>query len=129
MHTICKVFIETGTNCGATALWAAQYFQKLYNREQLKKYMSGVVNNYGHLKNVDFLLGNSKEQLAAIVPYTQSNLVFFARRSRERGMGQWRISGVSAAGELQIINDSECEHFILIDDARLFLCPPPNPHR
>jgi len=51
-------FIETGTNCGATALWAAQYFPKVITIEAAKEIYEAVVNNYGHLKNLDFVLGN-----------------------------------------------------------------------
>jgi FkbM family methyltransferase len=122
-------FIETGTHFGATALWAAQYFPKVITIEAAKEIYEGVVNNYGHLKNVDFLLGNSKEQLAAIVPSLKQPCIFWLDAHWSGGMTYGESQECPLLEELQIINDSECEHFILIDDARLFLCPPPNPHR
>jgi FkbM family methyltransferase len=122
-------FIETGTNCGATALWAAQYFPKVITIEAAKEIYEAVVNNYGHLKNLDFVLGNSKEQLAAIVPTLKEPCIFWLDAHWSGGITYGESEECPLLEELQIINDSEFDHFILIDDARLFLSPPPNPHR
>ncbi|MEG5041801.1 MULTISPECIES: FkbM family methyltransferase [unclassified Microcoleus] len=122
-------FIETGTNCGATALWAAQYFPKVITIEAAKEIYESVVNNYGHLRNINFVLGNSKEQLAAIVPTLKEPCIFWLDAHWSGGITYGESEECPLLEELQIINDSECDHFILIDDARLFLCPPPSPHR
>jgi hypothetical protein len=74
-------------------------------------------------------LGNSKEQLAAIVPTLKEPCIFWLDAHWSGGITYGESEECPLLEELQIINDSECDHFILIDDARLFLCPPPNPHR
>ncbi|MEG3841898.1 FkbM family methyltransferase [Microcoleus sp. herbarium14] len=122
-------FIETGTNYGGTALWAAQYFQKVITIEAAKAIHEAVVKNYGHLKNIEFVLGNSKEQLEAIVPTLKEPCIFWLDAHWSGGVTYGEADECPLLEELQIINDSEFDHFILIDDARLFLCPPPRPHR
>src|SRR6476469_1959610 len=121
-------FIETGTNCGATALWAAQYFEKVITIEAAKVIYEAVANNYGHLKNIQFVLGNSKEQLAAILPTLKEPCIFWLDAHWRGGVTYGETEECPLLEELQIINDSEFDHFILIDDECLFLCPPPSPH-
>jgi len=122
-------FIETGTNCGATALWAAQYFQKVITIEAAKEIYEAVLNNYSHLENIEFVLGNSKEQLVEIVPRLKEPCIFWLDAHWSGGITYGESEECPLLEELQIINDSEFDHFILIDDARLFLSPPPSPHR
>jgi FkbM family methyltransferase len=122
-------FIETGTNYGGTALWAAQYFQKVITIEAAKEIYESVANNYAHIQNIQFVLGNSKERLEAIVPTLKEPCLFWLDAHWSGGVTYGDNDECPLLEELQIINNSDCEHFILIDDARLFLCPPPRPHR
>jgi len=123
-----KDFIETGTYYGKTAVWAAAHFDRVVTIEASKEIYEANRANYGEIGNVDFRFGDSRVVLKEIVPGLDRPALFWLD-------GHW--SGAETFGqddecplmeELRIVNESAREHFIMIDDARLFLSPPPLPH-
>ncbi|WP_228056526.1 FkbM family methyltransferase [Microcoleus sp. LEGE 07076] len=73
--------------------------------------------------------GHTKEQLKLVVPQLNEPALFWLDAHWMGGGTAGENDECPLLEELEIINNSECEHFILIDDARLFLSPPPSPHR
>lgn len=121
-------FVETGTFQGGTSVWAAEHFQKVFTIEFAKHIYEATSTAYSHVKNIEFLWGHTKEQLKLVVPQLKEPALFWLDAHWMGGGTAGENDECPLLEELQIINDSECEHFILIDDARLFLSPPPSPH-
>ncbi len=122
-------FVETGTFQGDTSVWASQHFQKVFTVEFAKHIYESTSIIYSHVKNIEFLWGHTKEQLKLVVPQLNEPALFWLDAHWMGGGTAGENDECPLLEELQIINNSECEHFILIDDARLFLSPPPSPHR
>jgi FkbM family methyltransferase len=122
-------FVETGTFQGSTSVWASEHFQKVFTIEFAKHIYEATSTAYSHVKNIEFLWGHTKDQLKLVVPQLKEPALFWLDAHWMGGGTAGENDECPLLEELQIINDSECEHFILIDDARLFLSPPPSPHR
>ncbi len=123
-----KVFIETGTYKAQTSVWASKRFDIVYTVEASKKLYNEAVEQYGNIRNIKFMCGISKESLREIINEIDTQAVFWLD-------AHW--SGVETFGsddrcplldELGLITKEDVKHYILIDDARLFMCPPPMPH-
>jgi hypothetical protein len=122
-------FVETGTFGGGTAAWAAQHFAHVYSIEASEKYWREARARYPALDNVSFVLGHSPAQLAALRSHFSRPLFWLD--------AHW--CGSDTAGESDecpllhelaaIAEAAPPDSAILIDDARLFLEPPPAPHR
>lgn len=121
-------FVETGTFQGSTSVWAADHFPKVFTIEFAKHIYESTSSAYAHVKNIEFLWGHTKEQLQLVVPLLKEPALFWLDAHWMGGGTAGENDECPLLEELQIINDSECEHFILINDARLFLSPPPSPH-
>ncbi|HXQ49506.1 MAG TPA: class I SAM-dependent methyltransferase [Stellaceae bacterium] len=124
-----RTFVETGTFGGATAAWAARHFAKVYSIDASEKFWREARQRYAALDNVTFALGDSPQQLAALMPRFERPLFWLdahwcgsdtAGSAMECPLLE-ELAAVAAAGLAQPA--------ILIDDARLFLEPPPAPHR
>ena len=124
-----QLFVETGTYQGNTALWAAEHFQTVITIEASPEIYAQVVATHSQVKNVKFLYGHSKEQLATLVPSMNEPCIFWLDGHWCGGVSYGEEDECPLLEELLIINRSAQDHFILIDDARLFLNPPPPPHR
>ncbi|MBF0562066.1 MAG: hypothetical protein HQL37_08610 [Alphaproteobacteria bacterium] len=124
-----RSLIETGTYVGNTAVWASQYFEKVYSIEKSEEYWLKAKDGHAARTNIEFLLGASPEVLARLVGRVDRPLFWLD--------AHW--SGGDTAGsdnecplldEIAVIAESTLEpKVILIDDARMFLAPPPAPHR
>jgi hypothetical protein len=121
-------FIETGTNKAETSMWAAGAFGRVITVEGYEPLYRSAVAQYGSTKNIEFLLGNSPAKLREIIPTLTTPAIFWLD-------AHWcgtETFGLSAEcpvlEEIQIINGSSLPHVLLVDDARLFLAPPPPPH-
>ena len=122
-------FVETGTYGGGTAAWAARHFASVYSIEASEKYWRGARTRYGSLRNVNFLLGDSPAQLATLVRRVERPMFWLD--------AHWCGGYTAGAGhecplleEIAVIAAARLpQPIILIDDARLFLEPPPAPHR
>jgi FkbM family methyltransferase len=122
-------FVETGTWKGDTSVWASQHFQKVFTVEFAKHIYESTSSIYSHVKNIEFLWGHTKEQLKLVVSQLKDPALFWLDAHWMGGGTAGENDECPLLEELEIINNAECEHFILIDDARLFLSPPPSPHR
>ena len=118
-HTL----VETGTFLGASAALAAEMFKRVVTIEKDPGLYAAAREGNRDLQNVEWVLGDSRDVLRQLDLSTPT--VFWLD-------GHW--SGGDTAGE-----DDECPlldelaligpaHAILIDDARLFVEPPPPPH-
>lgn len=121
-------FIETGTNVGDTALWAAGHFDRVVTIEadpRLRDVAAGRLDAHPH---AEVILGTSQQALAGILAGRGRSLVWLD--------AHWSGPGTSGEDyecpiieEIRLVDAAGGEHLILIDDARLFLNPPPPPHK
>jgi hypothetical protein len=123
-----SILVETGTYKGGTAYWASTMFDRVITIEASATLYREVTGKYRHVRNIEFIHGDSREELRGVIAGLDGPSVFWLD-------GHW--SGEATYGknnqcplidEIEIINSSKYEHFILIDDARYFLAPPPEPH-
>jgi len=121
-------FVETGTFGGGTASWAARHFTTVHSIEASAKYWRAAQNRYAALGNVTFHLGHSPTQLASLMPRLERPMFWLD--------AHWCGSDTAGvSGECPLLDEVAAiararlpEPVILIDDARLFLAPPPAPH-
>lgn len=122
-------FVETGTYGGATAAWAAQHFATVYSIEASEKYWREARARYGSVGNVNFILGDSPTQLASILSRV-SRPIFWLDAHWCGGETAGAAAECPLLAEIAAIEAARLPlPVILIDDARLFLEPPPAPHR
>ncbi|NJN87145.1 MAG: FkbM family methyltransferase [Leptolyngbyaceae cyanobacterium SL_7_1] len=124
-----RTFIETGTYQGWTAHWASQWFDQVITIELAKPLYDYAKSTYQAATNIEFLYGDTREQLRSIVPRLATPSLFWLDAHWSGGVTYGESDECPLAEELEIINRSPLDHFILIDDARLFLSPPPRPHQ
>jgi hypothetical protein len=124
-----KTFVETGTFLGGTSTWAASHFERVTTIENSRAIYERTVAAHGHIPNIEFLFGNSRDILAQVVPALQSPALFWLDGHWCGGESYGEQDECPLIDELEIVNRSSCDHFVMIDDARLFMSPPPLPHR
>ena len=124
-----SVFVETGTFHGGTTRWASEYFDSVFTIECAKSLYDLHNEELARCKGVKPLLGDSREMLPSVLREIGSQRAVFWLD------GHW--SGGETAGideECPVLEELAClsdrtDDIVLIDDARLFLCVPPEPHR
>ena len=127
---LCNVqaFVETGTYKADTSLWASSNFDQVYSIELSPDLYRQTSLKYRNYANINFLNGNSSEILPKIMAEISQPSIFWLD-------GHW--SGDGTAGEenecpllqeIEAINNFGYEKYIFIDNARLFLSPPPPPN-
>lgn len=120
-------FVETGTHLGKTTLWASARFDRVYTIEGSREFYERTSQKLAQVKNIEFFLGSSREQLGAIVAKLDAPAVFWLDAHWMGDSATYDQDECPVLGEIEIINSSQLDHFIFIDDARLFLSPPPKP--
>ena len=122
------VFVESGTNLAETAVWATGHFQRVFTIEAHPPLYKRAITTFGDRKNIRFLEGDSRSHIKSLLPLLTEPAIFWldAHWCGEGTFGKTEECPV--VGELELINTSELAHIVLIDDARLFLAPPPPPH-
>lgn len=127
-HLNVSVFVETGTFKGGTATWAANHFKKVFTIENSKMYFEESMNNYKHLKNIEFLFGNSRAVLGSVVTKIHEPAIFWLD-AHWCGMDSYGSNDqCPIIEEINLICSTGIKHCIFIDDARLFMSPPPLPN-
>ena len=120
-------FVETGTYHGQTARWASDIFPQVITIEGSSE--SHVIARQSHAGrgNIDFRLGDSRVELQAVCDELRDPALFWL--DAHWMPGAWGAEGeCPVLEEIGIIRGADEAHLILIDDARLFLAPPPPPH-
>ena len=124
-----ETFVETGTYGGATAAWGARHFARVYSIEASEKYWREARARYGSAGNLNFLLGDSPQQLEVILPRV-TRPIFWLDAHWCGGETAGAAAECPLLAEIAAIAAARPpQPMILIDDARLFLEPPPAPHR
>lgn len=122
-------FIETGTFEGKTTIWAAEHFERVATVENARTIYERTSARLAHLSNVRFLFGHSKDVLGDVVSSLQGPSLFWLDGHWSGGDTYGEGDECPVLDEIRLADQSPHEHFLLIDDARLFVAPPPHPHR
>lgn len=129
-----ETFVETGTLNGNSAAWASRYFKRVVTIEASEPLWRAARARHAQMTNVEFIRGNSAQQLPALIPTLESPLFWLdAHWSGAHTAGEFDECPLLA--EIAAISKSKLEKsqlekvVIVIDDARLFLTPPPAPHK
>lgn len=124
---VIQTFVETGTYQGDTAAWAADHFLNVFTIEGSPEFREAAQKKYRRRSNISFLQGDSRSVLPKVVAELTGPALFWLD-------AHWMPGAFGASAEcpvleeIAVINQTPYEHFILIDDARYFLAPPPRPH-
>ncbi len=121
-------FVETGTFQGTSAVWASGHFKRVFTIEANEPLWQAARTRHGRCANVQFILGNSPEQLTKLLPNLRRPLFWLdAHWCGPHTAGESNECPLLA--ELAAIAAARIEpNVILIDDARYFLAPPPSGH-
>lgn len=127
-ETKSECFIETGTYYGETTKWASNHFDKVYTIENSETIFKEVQPILSDFKNIESLFGHSKDVLTNIIGEINTNTIYWLDAHWCSGESYGKNDQCPLIEELEIINQQNAENSILIDDARLFLSPPPLPN-
>jgi hypothetical protein len=121
-----QTFVETGTYMGAGAIFAAQFFPQVATIEISPEYHAKARALLDRAANVRAVQGDSRVELPKIVAALAGPALFWL--DGHAGGGHFGSEDdCPLLEELAAIAASPFEHFLLIDDARAFLAPPPPP--
>ena len=118
------VFVETGTWEGQTAQWAAQNFARVITIENSPEIHRQSRDRLSCLPNVECIFGDSRHQLEVILRQLQEPAIFWLDGHWCGGASYGERDQCPLPDELRLLNSNPIEHFLFIDDARLFLSPP-----
>jgi hypothetical protein len=119
-----RKFIETGTYHGNTSLWASEYFDGVTTLEASQELHAIAEKNLATTPNVSLIFGSSKVLLTKAIAPAAGPALFWLDAHYSGGITFGSKDECPLVEELNQINESPIDHFILIDDARLFLSPP-----
>lgn len=124
-----SVFVETGTHLGHTARWASGQFAKVVTIERSESLYTKAREAMGHISNLEILRGDTREVLPQVLAGQERPCLLWLDAHWSGGETFGQADECPLLDEIRIVNQSRPDHFILIDDARLFTSPPPRPHR
>lgn len=128
-----KAFIETGTYKGETAEWACQHFSRVYTIEGFEPRFVKTADRLKRKANLTMIQGDSRTALPKLLGKLSERCLFWLDAHWCGGnAAEAHLVGDECPllDELEAINNHAWAgaHMILIDDARLFINPPPYPH-
>jgi hypothetical protein len=121
-------FVETGTYLGDTAVWASKEFQTVYTIEASLPLYEKAVAKLGHHQNIRFLHGDSRKCLRNVVQKLNGPALYWLDAHWSAGNTFGENDECPLLQEIAEIHAKPHEAVIFVDDARLFLAPPPKPH-
>ena len=121
------VFVEGGTYKGGTAKNMSDKFRKVYTIEKSDAMFDIASENLKDKSNIAMMKGDTREHLHQILK-DNDNLLFWLDAHWSGGETYGKQDECPLVEELNIIFSYDKNYVILIDDARLFLAPPPKPH-
>lgn len=121
-------FVETGTFQGNSAAWASGHFKRVFTIEASEPLWRAARTRHARLANIEFVLGNSPQQLKKLLPGLRRPLFWLdAHWCGPATAGETEECPLLA--ELAVISAAAIEpKVIVVDDARYFLAPPPTGH-
>ena len=122
------VFVEGGTYKGGTAKNMSEKFSKVYTIEKSDAMFDIARENLKDIPNVVMLKGDTREHLHGVLE-NNDNIIFWLDAHWSGGETYGEEDECPLIEELEIIFKYDKNYIILIDDARLFLAPPPSPHK
>ena len=126
-HYAIKLFIETGTFKGQTSSWASGIFHDVITVENSKVLFDRAIRNLAVHKNLLCLYGNSAQVLQKVLAEIDQPALFWLDAHWCGGPTHDHADSFPLLDEIRIIKQSNFDHIIMIDDARYFLKPPPEP--
>lgn len=124
-----RTFVETGTYMGETANWASQEFENVITIEHSESLYLRAVQKYASKTNIQFILGDTRDKLHEIVAKLDAASIFWLDAHWSGGETHGDMDECPLIQEIKVLNNSPHDHFIFVDDARLFESPPPHPHK
>ena len=121
------VFVEGGTYKGGTAKSMGKKFRKIFTIEKSDIMFEIAKENLKDTNNITLLKGDTREHLDSIIANNE-NILFWLDAHWSGGDTYGEEDECPLIEELDIIFKYQKNYVILIDDARLFLAPPPYPH-
>ena len=124
-----KVFVETGTYEGASVRAALPLFEELHTIELSATLYAHVVEGFEDVEQVHVYHGRSEDVLRQLAPKLKRKSVLYwldAHWSNEEH-SEGADDQCPLLEELEAIGTLDPRSVVLIDDARLFLAPPPVP--
>lgn len=125
-----QVFVETGTFEGRSAELVRPFFEKIYTVELSEQYYRKACEKFAGDPGVELFQGDSAHALAALAPKLAHVPVLYWLDAHwcvaEQTAGE--KSQCPMLRELEAIGHLNDQSAIIIDDARLFLTTPPEPH-
>jgi hypothetical protein len=121
------VFVETGTWDGNTAFWASNHFAQVITIENSPEVFQQARERFTLTPNVECIFGDSRIQLQGVLTRLSSPAFFWLDSHWCGGRSFGERDQCPLLEELRLLNATDLEHYIFIDDARLFLSPPPRP--
>jgi hypothetical protein len=123
-------FVETGSFEGDTIEQVLTHFESIHSVELSEDYYRKVQERFKTASNVHLHFGHSADVLRKLKPELVDRSVLYWLDAH------WCVADKTGGGtsqcplleELGAIGKLGPQSTILIDDARLFLCPPPYPH-
>lgn len=108
--------VETGTGHGTSTFWAAGVFDQIATMEINEESRHTAIARHPGLTNVDFLFGSSRSVLPGVVAALAGPAFFWLDAHSAFG----EASDCPILDELEIINRSPHQHYIVVDDADCF---------
>jgi glycosyltransferase involved in cell wall biosynthesis len=125
-----EIFVETGTFEGDAIRLARPYFDVIHSIELSPEYYQIAKGKFGRDPGVHLYLGDSAKMLGDLRPvFTGKSALFWldAHWCVAQDTGGEK-SQCPLLDEIRAIGQLNGDSAILIDDARLFTSPPPQPH-
>ncbi|WP_292757810.1 hypothetical protein [Methylophaga sp. UBA2689] len=119
--------VEGGTYRGVTAKRMSFIFESIYTIEKSEEMFRIAENNLSEISNVIMLKGDTRQYLSKLLT-ENDNILFWLDAHWSGGKTYGKGDECPLIEELNIIFSYKKNYIIMIDDARLFLSPPPLPH-
>lgn len=129
-HLPLEVFVETGTYQGDSIERVKPFFNRFYSVELSDHYYQAARNRFAGDETVDIVHGQAADFLKNLMPKVRDKSVLYWLDSHwcDAQATEGAMSQCTLLAELTAIDAINPHSVVLIDDARLFLCPPGVPH-
>lgn len=121
-------FVEGGTYKGKTARYASKVFKNVSTIEMSEIMFAEASNNLKDLQNVTVLKGDTRDHIKKLA-VELDNTLYWLDSHWSGGNTYGESDECPLLEELNIIFKNQHNFAVLIDDARLFMSPPPLPHK